>query len=210
MPHRPWYAAVALLAATSVASCGDASEDPNGGHATEQAAVDVKQAVQAFRVFTDEVPVDSPIDYLPRAKLVVTGVVEDFTPGRIIGAEEISSPLAYPMVTMHVATTEVIKGEMPPGDMTYVELPLNGYDVEHFKEALPQGTIVALYLWPASLEGGGLIVGNESAGLPPGSQLWVPSGSEAIVVATGEPGVLLPGTGQVLPGKTIHGLLPES
>lgn len=210
MSRRPWHAAVDLLAAASVASCASVSDDPGGGRATGPAAgVDVQQAARAFRVFTDEVPVDSPVEYLPRAKLVVTGTVKDFTLGRIMDAEDISSPLAAPRVTMQVATTEVIKGEMAPGDMTYVELPLNGYDVEHFKEVLPPGTSVGLYLWPANLEGGELIVGNESAGLPPGSQLWVPSGSEAIVVATGETGVLLPGTGEVLPGKTVVGLLPE-
>lgn len=188
--------AVGLLAATTGCgsqnqATGDSPQTPFQRHASSP-TLNVERAASAFGAGLDESTIASPKDYLEGSELVVAGTVQNFTSGRVIYAEKSGEPGALTMLIMSVGVDKVIKGDPPADGKAYVEVPQNGFDPDYFNEAVPPGTPVALYLYPAISETEEIPIGNDDAGLPQGSQIWTPMGSQAITFEVDKSSVVMP------------------
>lgn len=157
----------------------------------------------------DYTRLDSPTDLIddPETELVVTGRVTGFEPGPIYFAESADHPEASPNVVMSVAVDETYKGESPTSGKVYVSLDATE-DLGTFRDTLPAGTVVALYLGRAPTENGSLIVGNEDAGHPAGEPLWQ-VGPQAFIVADNEDqGIVFPIDPHIAPNANFENQLP--
>jgi len=164
--------------------------------------VDPREAIGVLGMLAEEdPPAASPKDYFDQVSLVVAGTIEEFGNGRVYDGKKATDPGAVPTALVRVRVSDVVKGSVDQ-PILYIELTRNGWPIEEFTEAIPAGSQIVLYLNRAPLGGGELIIGEEEAEAPPGTQYWSPAGLKAMAIATGDVGVVLPLAGVALPDES--------
>lgn len=210
-----------LMAGCASSETSEASGEPTPTSSTQPSTTPTvpsqgipnvdKQAVADLwdSILYDYTPVDNSSDLVDSAeiKLAITGRVIGFAEGPILFAESADDPEAALNVVMSVEVDEVFKGDRPASGKVYVRLDAT-QSLEHFTQALPPGTLVALYLDPSPAEQGNLIIGNDGAGRPQGEDLWQ-VGPQGFVVADGaNGGVVFPIDPQIAPDAEFEDQIP--
>lgn len=190
-----WAAALCVGVAVTASGCSNGEEHPSAADHGEQ----IRRVVpgEVLRLW------DS-VDYrmvefsnarallgLPGIDLVVRGTVVDFEQGPVFDAQYEGDPLAEHHVVMNVAAEKVWRGRPSKDGNVYVLLPASNKTLDEFKQAIPVGTKVGLYLQHAPQAGDRLKISSPMAGRPDGALLWMPS-PQGFLVDIGEDEVLLP------------------
>jgi hypothetical protein len=193
--------ALALLALGSTAcSTAQEAEAPDGGlTSVHQVAATSQRAALShlwYGVQIDYVKFDDVTTLAKGSlvKLVISGQVGEFTDGPGFVDPEPDDPLHNYLMT--VTVDDVMKGDVSPGDTVHVLL--TGLSIEPFKEALPEGTELGLYLVDA--------VGLSEKD---GRGVYIPATPQGFIVGLkGQRAVALPMEHSVIPGKTVRDFLP--
>ena len=113
----------------------------------------------------------TPRQLLTEATIAVHGTVESVRDGRTYNP----GGLGMRNVVVGVEATEVLKDDSTrPGDLVYVEMSRrDDSTIDEIENALPEGTHVALFAYPAN-EPGFEVEGDPDAGRESGSSVYFP------------------------------------
>jgi len=127
----------------------------------------------------------------PNIRSIVVGTVEGFSSGPLFPATK-QDAHPVPTLVMAVRVSQVLKGDVDPNSMVYVQL-WGASDARTAADAVPRGSVVGLYLEPApQVSDPELLVQEPDAGRPDGEPVWL-TGAAGLVIANGpDGGVALP------------------
>jgi hypothetical protein len=149
-----------------------------------------------------------PLATTPDVKLIVAGTIESIESGPILFARSLDDPQAEQQIVMAVKVAVTLKGETPASGMVYVQLDGN-WPLEQYREGLPVGTVVGLYLENPPQAGVDWPVGSPDSGRPQGEPVWQ-VGPQSLLAADGpDGGVIFPVGSEIAREKSFVSQLPK-